>query len=87
MLENDILIKVSWLYYFDNKTQSEISKMLNISRQKVQRLLVKAKEKEIVRITLSNPAYNLMSLEKKLKEKFNLVDAVVVPTVEKGGKF
>lgn len=84
MLENDILIKVSWLYYFDNKTQSEISKMLNISRQKVQRLLVKAKEKEIVKIRLSNPAYNLISLEKELKEKFNLEDAVVVPTVEKG---
>ncbi|MDK2952535.1 MAG: hypothetical protein PWQ77_2200 [Kosmotogales bacterium] len=84
MIENDILIKVSWLYYFDNKTQSEISKILNISRQKVQRLLAKAREKEIVKIRLSNPAYNLISLEKELKEKFNLEDAVVVPTVEKG---
>ena len=75
----DLLVKVAWLYYMDGRTQQEIAKELNISRIKVQRLLKKAYQENIVNIQISQEACNLLSIEKKLIEVFHLHDAVVVP--------
>jgi len=82
--DTDILVRIAWLYYYEGKTQNEISKLFKISRQKVQRLLNKAKDKGIVQIKIFNSSHNFLSLEDKLKKKFFLEDAVVVPTYEEG---
>jgi len=49
--EQDILVKICWLYYLKNYTQIQIANQLNISRIKVQRLLTEAREKGIVRFS------------------------------------
>jgi DNA-binding transcriptional regulator LsrR (DeoR family) len=72
------------LYYEKNLTQSEIAKKFNLSRMKVQRLLIEAKNKQIVQVEITHPFYNLLSIENKLKEIYGLDDAVVVPTDAKG---
>lgn len=76
----DILVKISWLYYVRNLTQAEIASKLYISRAKVQRMLIKAKEEGIVQIKIVHQRYNLLSLEETLKNVFHLDDAVVVPS-------
>ncbi len=79
----DLLVKVAWMYYMDGKTQQEIAKELGISRIKVQRLLKRAVKEHIVRVQISQDAYNLLSYERKLVELFGLKDAVVVPVEAK----
>ena len=77
--EEDLITKVAWLYYKEKLTQHEIAKRVLISRQKVQRLLQKARDLEIVSFQVKNPYANLLSMERKLIEKYSLRDAVVVP--------
>ena len=76
----DILVKISWLYYVRNFTQTEIASKLYISRAKVQRMLIKAKEEGIVQIKIVHKRYNLLSLEETLIEIFHLNDVVIVPS-------
>lgn len=76
----DILVRISWLYYVRNFTQAEIASKLYISRAKVQRMLIKAKEEGIVQIKIVHKRYNLLSLEETLKDIFHLDDAVIVPS-------
>lgn len=82
MLINDLMIRVAWQYYYENKSQREIARLFGLSRQKVQRLLRKARDEGLVRISISNRACNLLSMEKDLCEKYGIEDAVVVPVVQ-----
>ena len=77
--EEDLITKVAWFYYKENLTQQQISNCIFLSRQKVQRLLQKARDLEIVSFQVKNPYANLLSMERKLIEKYALRDAVIVP--------
>lgn len=80
-IKEDLITKVAWLYYKEKLTQQDISSRVNISRQKVQRFLEKARDLEIVRFQVKNPYANLLSIESELIEKYSLKDSVVVPYV------
>ena len=82
--EVDLLSRICWLYYNEGLTQSEVGKKLGLSRIKVLQLLKKAKEEGMVHVKIVTPLYNCLSIEKRLKEKFGLEDAMVVPTPEGG---
>ena len=77
--EEDVVTRIAWLYYKEKMTQAEIADRISLSRQKVQRLLEKARDLEIIRFTLKHPYVNLLSVESRLKEELGLRDAVVVP--------
>ena len=77
--EEDLITKVAWFYYKENLTQQQISDCIFLSRQKIQRLLQKARDLEIVSFQIKNPYANLLSMERKLIEKYSLRDAVIVP--------
>lgn len=79
--EEEIMVRVSWLYYRGGFTQQEIADKLHLSRAKVGRLLAKALEEGIVEINLS-PRANLinLSLESQMESRFNLREALIVPT-------
>lgn len=78
--EQDILVKICWLYYLKNYTQIQIANQFNISRIKVQRLLTEAREKGIVRFSIAHERYNLLSLEEEFKMHFNIDDVVIIPS-------
>jgi lsr operon transcriptional repressor len=78
--EEDIITRIAWLYYKEKLTQAEIAEKIFLSRQKVQRYLEKARDLEIIQFTLKHPHVNLLGIEEKLKTKFGLKDAVVVPS-------
>lgn len=85
VLERDdelLLVRAAELYYDDGKTQDEVGALLNISRFKVGRLLTQARESGIVRIEIVHPRARRLGLERELRERFGLTDAIVVPTPE-----
>src|SRR5690606_24706402 len=77
-----LTVRIAELYYDENKTQDEIGALLGVTRWKVGRLLGHARERGIVRIEIVHPRARRLSVERELKERFSLVDAVVVPTGE-----
>jgi deoxyribonucleoside regulator len=81
MTEDDELlaVKAAELYYEGDRTQGEIASVLHITRWKVGRLLVQARERGFVRIEIVHPRARRMPLERELEERFGLRGAVVVP--------
>jgi deoxyribonucleoside regulator len=73
-------VRAAELYYEDVKTQDEIGSLLGITRWKVGRLLAQAREQGIIRIEIVHPRARRLPLERELRERFGLNDAVVVPT-------
>src|SRR4051795_132127 len=79
-----LAVRAAELYYDDNKTQDEVGALLRISRFKVGRLLTQARENGIVRIEIVHPLARRLGLERELRERFALTDAVVVPSPDEG---
>jgi deoxyribonucleoside regulator len=75
-----LAVRVAELYYDDAKTQDEIGGLLGISRWKAGRLLTQARDAGIVRIEIVHPRARRLGLERELRERFRLSDAVIVPT-------
>jgi len=79
-IEEELVVKAAWLYFFDEKTQQQISDMLGISRMKVIRLLDRAKETGVIRISMRENNERRMRLERKIVETYSLSDSFVIPT-------
>ena len=75
-----LAVRVAELYYDENKTQDEIGGLLGISRWKAGRLLTQARDAGIVRIEIVHPRARRLGLERAVRERFGLADAVIVPT-------
>ena len=82
MIDELTAVRVAELYYDENKTQDEIGSLLRITRWKVGRLLAQAREEGIVRIEIVHPRARRLAIERELRERFGLVDAIVVPGAE-----
>jgi deoxyribonucleoside regulator len=80
-----LMVRVAELSYDENKTQDEIGALLGISRWKVGRLLVQARDRGIVRIEIVHPRARRLGAERALVERFGLKDAVVVPAPDEPG--
>ncbi|MCB1280570.1 MAG: sugar-binding transcriptional regulator [Salinibacterium sp.] len=74
-----LTVRIAELYYDENKTQDEIGALLGVTRWKVGRLLTQARERGIVRIEIMHPRARRLGIERELRERFGLKDAVVVP--------
>lgn len=61
-------------------SQQEIADYLNISRAKVYRLLLKARESGIVSIELRTPPQDFSYIEIKIEKLFGIKQCIVVPT-------
>jgi deoxyribonucleoside regulator len=76
--EEELIIKVSWLYYFGNLTQQEIARKMNLSRSKVGRLLQKALTDDIIEIKFNSSVQSYhSSLESEFEDRFNLREALI----------
>ncbi len=80
--EEKQLVRIAEMYYLENKTQSQISKELNIHRSTISRLLKLSRERGIVNISIDRFAAGTYSYEEALLGKYkNLIAAKVVPTM------
>lgn len=73
-----VIVKVASLYYEHNLRQSEIAEQLDLSQAKVSRLLKRALDDGIVRITVSAPLGCHTALETAIQELYGLKDVIVV---------
>ena len=78
---DDILRITAKLYYMDGLGEREVAKIVGVSRSKVSRLLSRAREKGIVRISVDNFEPRHSILEKKLKTRFHLAHALVIKMI------
>lgn len=69
---------VARLYYLDGLGQSEVAKFAKVSQAKVSRLLALAKERGIVRITVSDYDPRRRDLEAQLRKRFGLEPIAVI---------
>ena len=75
--EINLATLVSKLYYYEGKTQDEISHSLKLSRTKIGRLLKQARELGLVTIRINlNPA-EFSALEQELKARFGIQRALI----------
>lgn len=79
---NKEMVKVSYYYYKNGLTQAQIAKKMNMSRQRVNRILKKALEENIVQIKINDVDKYNVELENKLEEKFNLKQSVVITPID-----
>jgi deoxyribonucleoside regulator len=78
----DRLAAIARLYYLDSLGQQEIADIMGISRSQISRLLSRAREAGVVRISVEDYDPRDRALESKLIERFGLRGAVVVRTAE-----
>jgi len=74
----DLAIRCAWLYHVEGLTQDAVARSLHLSRAKVLRLLVTARDEGLVRIGVHAPAATRAALEARLVERYGLRAAVVV---------
>jgi DNA-binding transcriptional regulator LsrR (DeoR family) len=77
-----LLTRVARLYYEQDMTQPEISAQLDLSQATVSRLLKRAKQEHIIRITVNVPFGTYPELEEELQRTYDLKEVVVVDSLE-----
>jgi len=76
--EMRLMAKVARMYYEQGMRQQEITKRLNIHQSRVSRVLKRARETELVRISVTTPSGVFPELEDALESRFHLSEAIVV---------
>jgi DNA-binding transcriptional regulator LsrR (DeoR family) len=72
-----LIAEVAQLYHEERCTQNEIANKLRLSQGTVCRLLKKAEERGIVRITVIPPEGTFVDLEELLEDKFGLAQVII----------
>ena len=73
-----LMAKVARMYYDQGIRQQEITERLNIHQSKISRMLKRARESNIVRISVATPAGFFPDLEDALENRFGLKEAIVI---------
>ena len=76
----DDAARAGWLYYIAGQTQEEVAAAMGISRQVAQRLVSLAVEARLVRFWMDHPIAACLDLAARLRDRFGLLQAEVVPT-------
>jgi len=77
--EEELLVRLAWLYYVGGHSQEEISAQLGISRFKILRMLSKARDTGIVKISIEHRSAETHRLADLLSRRFGLVECIVTP--------
>lgn len=72
-----LMVRVARMYYEHGARQPQIAEQLHLSQAKVSRLLKRAEDLGIVRVTIHEPLGGHSELEEQLVARYHLADAVV----------
>lgn len=75
--EHSFLFKIAQAYYNEGATQEEVAQRFGVSRVKVSRMLKKAREQQVVQITVSAPSDSLAEVELQLANHLGLDELVI----------
>ncbi len=84
--DEQLHVRVAWLYYMEALTQGEIGTKLGLSRLRVNRILSDCRSSGLVRISITSRVESCVALEQRLCAEFGLAAAVIVPTPKDGEK-
>jgi DNA-binding transcriptional regulator LsrR (DeoR family) len=73
-----LMAKVARMYYDQGIRQQQITERLNIHQSRISRMLKRAREANIVRISVATPAGFFPDLEDALESRFHLKEAIVI---------
>ena len=76
---DDFLVRVAWHYHKDDLTQEQIARKFQVSRAKISRTLQQAREEGLVEFRFAPEVELRMLLEERLREKYALEEALLVP--------
>jgi DNA-binding transcriptional regulator LsrR (DeoR family) len=76
----ELKARAAWHYYVEGLTQERISEKLGVGRIKVHRILSAAREEGVVQFRIRDSVVECVTLERQLKERFGLAEAIVVPS-------
>ena len=85
MNDDQVLVRVAWLYYMEGLTQDRIASRLRLTRLRVNRLLAEARQSGLVSVSINASLTSCLELEATLRERCGLREAVIVPTPEDQG--
>ncbi len=77
--EVQVMLQVARMYYQDDLSQQEIAQHLDLSRQKVSRLLKQARAQGIVQVRLSDPFASDPELQAQFQAAFGLRHVILTP--------
>ncbi len=77
---NFLILKAAYLYYLEEKSQSEIAAMLNISVPTVSRLIKRAVKDKLVEFVIRDLYIECIKLEQQVKQAFDLKDVIIAPS-------
>lgn len=72
-------LRAAWMYFIEEKTQSEIADHLGVGRVTVVRLLSDARQRNEVKFFIEGELADCMQLSRELEVKFGMERAIVVP--------
>lgn len=75
-----LMVKIARLYYNQGLRQQEITARLGIHQSTISRLLKRARDTNLVRISIAPPAGVHAELEEAIEQKFGLQQAIIVDT-------
>ena len=75
----DDAAKAAWLYFIGGRTQDDIAKQLDLSRQAVQRLVSFAVSEKLIKFRMDHPIASCMAIADRIKERFGLEFCDVTP--------
>ena len=79
-LRPELVARICWYHFHDGQTQQQVADRVGLSRATINKAINDARRQGIVRISIDAPAAPCAELEARLREKFGLRDAVVVPS-------
>ncbi len=80
----DQLVAIAYFYYIEGFTQEEVAARMNLSRIAVTRMLKRAREEDIVHVSIKRPLPSLYQLALSLERKYRLKAVRVVQTSASG---
>ncbi len=72
-----LVARVARMYFIDGIKQSDIAERLHISQASISRLLQRAREENVVRITVEAPRGTYPELEERLCRRYGISEAIV----------
>jgi DNA-binding transcriptional regulator LsrR (DeoR family) len=78
--DEQMQVRVAWLYYMEGRTQAEIADELSTNRLRINRIISEARRSGLVSIKLNSNLTSCVELERHLMREFGLKRAVIIPT-------
>ncbi|MEZ5931802.1 MAG: sugar-binding transcriptional regulator [Alphaproteobacteria bacterium] len=76
----DDAAKAAWLYFIGGRTQDDIARQLDLSRQAVQRLVSFAVSEKLIKFRMDHPIASCMAVAEAIADRYGLEFCDVIPT-------